>query len=96
MPTATHAQRGLHRASGPETKAIERSHLPTKDRLRPAQRPQAIRTGQRASEGIELVHAVHRDHISLPGETADAALHARARADVTTIDGLADGLRVAA
>ena len=36
---AMHVRSGLHRASGQTTKAIERSHLPVKDRLRPAHRP---------------------------------------------------------
>ncbi len=96
VPKATHTPSGLHRASGPDTKAIERSHLPTKDRLRPMRGLQSIRTGQRAIEGIELMRAVHCGHVSLPGEPPAASPHARARADVSTIDWLADGLRVAA
>jgi transposase-like protein len=37
-PTAVHIRRGLHRATGETTKPIERSHVPTRDRLRASQR----------------------------------------------------------
>jgi len=33
VPRATHTQSRLHRASGPDTTPVERSHLPAKDRL---------------------------------------------------------------
>ncbi len=35
VPEAVHTQRGLHRPSGPDTKPVERSRGPIKDRLRP-------------------------------------------------------------
>ena len=96
VPQATHTPSGLHRASGPDTKPIERSHLPTKDRLRPMRGLQAIRTGQRVIEGIELARAVHRGHVALPGVPPAPRPHGQARASVATFDWLADGLRVAA
>jgi DDE domain len=34
VPTALHIRSGLHRATGVTTKPIERSHVPTRDRLR--------------------------------------------------------------
>ncbi len=48
VPGATHRHSGLHRKRGPDTKPIERPHVPTKDRLRPMRGLQSIRTGQRA------------------------------------------------
>jgi IS6 family transposase len=98
VPGALHTRSGLHRASGPETKAIERSHVPTKDRLRPMRGLQSVRTGQRAIEGVELARAVQRGDVAAPdtGAGVDAGLHARARAAAATFAWLADGLRVAA
>ena len=95
---ATHTQSGLHRKSGPDTKPIERSHVPTKDRLRPMRGLQSIRTGQRIVEGVELARAVRQGHVATPAapQDGDAGHHARARAAATTFLWLADGLRVAA
>ncbi len=92
------ARSGLHRVSGPETKPVERSHAPTKDRLRPMRGLQAIRTGQRTIEGVELARAVQRGHILAPGAgpSGPTSPQARARASITTFAGLADGRRVAA
>ena len=98
VPGATHTQRGLHRAKGPDTKPIERSHVPTKDRLRPMRGLQSIRTGQRAIEGVELARAVQRGHVAAPGTApgGEVGPHARARAAATTFTWLAEGLHVAA
>jgi transposase-like protein len=98
VPGAIHTRSGLHRASGPETKAIERSHVPTKERLRPMRGLQSVRTGQRAIEGIELAGAVQRGRVAAPSAAvgADAGPHARARAAAATFTWLADGPRVAA
>ncbi len=95
---ARHTQSGLHRANGPDTKPIERSHVPTKDRLRPMRGLQSIRTGQRAIEGIELARAVQRGYVIAPDAVFGdgAGPHARARAAATTCAWLAEGLRVAA
>ncbi len=43
---AHHNRTGLHRARGETTKAVERSHVPAKDRLRPMRGLQSIATGQ--------------------------------------------------
>ena len=98
VPGAMHTRSGLHRASGPDTKAIERSHVLTKDRLRPMRGLQSIRTGQRAIEGVELARAVQRGDVAAPdtGAASDAGPHARARAAATTFAWLAGGLRVVA
>ncbi len=97
VPGAVHTQSGLHRAQGPDTKPIERSHVPTKDRLRPMRGLQSIRTGQHVVEGVELARAVQRGHVAMPTTApADVGPHARARAAAATFAWLADGLRVAA
>ena len=97
VPGATHTQSGLHRKSGWDTKPIERSHLPTKDRLRPMRGLQSIRTGQRAIEGVELARAVQRGHVAAPAAAVGTAgPHARARTAAATFTWLADSLRVAA
>ena len=48
VPTAVHVRSGLHRANGVTTKAIERSHVPTRDRLRASRGLKTLRTGQRS------------------------------------------------
>jgi IS6 family transposase len=96
VPTATHTPSGLHRASGPDTEPVERSHLPTKDRLRPMRGLQSMRTGQRTVEGVELARAVRLGHFALPGAPPPACPHTQARAAAATFDWLAAGLRVAA
>jgi len=99
VPGAAHRRSGLHRASGPDTKPIERSHVPTKDRLRPLRGRQSIRTGQRAIEGVELARAVRRGHIVAPpdaGVGGGTGAHAQARAAAATLAWRADGPRVAA
>ncbi len=96
-PSAMPTQSGVHWASGPDTKAIERSHVPTKDQLRPMCGLQSIRTGQRAIEGVELARAVQRGHVATPAAAVGTAgPHARARAAAATFTWRADSLRVAA
>jgi hypothetical protein len=58
-----HVRSGLHRASGQTTKAIERSHLAIKDRLRPMRGLHSIATGQRLLEGIEITQAIRRGEL---------------------------------
>ena len=65
VPTAVHIRSGLHRATGESTKAIERSHVPTRDRLRASRGLKTLRTGQRFVEGFECLRAVRGGHIRL-------------------------------
>jgi len=97
-PGATHIQSGLHRRGGLATTSIERSHVPTKDRLRPMRGLQSTRTGQRVVEGVALARAVQRGNVAAPKATGDhdASPQARARAAATTFTWLADGLRITA
>jgi putative transposase len=66
VPTAVHIQSGLHRATGETTKPIERSHVPTRDRLRASRGLKTLRTGQRFLEGFECLRALRGGHIRLP------------------------------
>ena len=60
---AMRVRSGLHRARGQTTKAIERSHLPIKERLRPMRGVHSIATGQRLLEGIEITQAIRRGEL---------------------------------
>jgi hypothetical protein len=44
---------------------IERSHVPTRDRLRGARGLKSVATGQRFLEGFEGLHALRRGHVKL-------------------------------
>ncbi len=57
---AVHARTGLRRARGETTKAIERSHVPIKDRLRPMRGRQSIASGRRLLEGTEAIRGIRR------------------------------------
>jgi transposase-like protein/predicted RNA-binding Zn-ribbon protein involved in translation (DUF1610 family) len=65
VPTAVHIRSGLHRATGETTKPIERSHVPTRDRLRSSRGLKTLRTGQRFLEGFECLRALRGGHIRL-------------------------------
>ena len=64
-PAAKHTRTGLHRARGETTKPIERSHVPTRDRLRSSRGLKTVTTGQRFFEGFEVLQALHRGHVHL-------------------------------
>jgi transposase, IS6 family len=97
---ATHIRTGLHRAHGETTKAIERAHVPVKDRLRPMRGLQSVATGQCLLEGIELAHAVGRGQIrpdpQSGGQPPSGCPHTRAREVAATFIWLASQLRRAA
>ncbi len=65
VPLARHIRTGLHRARGETTKPIERSHVPTRDRLRGARGLKTIATGQRFLECVEGLHALRRGYVKL-------------------------------
>ena len=97
---ARHIRTGLHRARGETTKAIERSHVPIKDRLRPMRGLHSIATGQQLLEGIELVQAIRRGHVlasTVQGSAGrDLPPHERAREAADTFVRLARALACAA
>ena len=101
LPEAQHVRTGLHRARGETTKPIERSHVPTRDRLRSSRGIKTLPTGQRFFEGFEALHALRRGHIHLeplvPGYAAVRATpHERARAVAQAVDALGTRLTRAA
>ena len=63
LPQAQHVRTGLHRARGETTKPIERSHVPTRDRLRSSREITTLQTGQHFFEGFEAPHAPGRGPI---------------------------------
>ena len=87
-PGARHVRTGLYRAAGLTTQPVERSHVPTRDRLRNSRGVKHTATVQRFLEGFEAVRQVRRGgapgaghlvpgrapHVSV--RTAVAALHA--------------------
>ena len=79
VPTAVHIRSGLHRATGHTTKPIERSHVPTRDRLRASRGLKTLPTGRRFLEGFECLRALRGGHIRLadllPAFSASASVH---------------------
>src|ERR687884_446814 len=78
-PGALHIRTGLHRANGETTKAIERSHVPTRDRLRNSRGLKQTETGQHFLEGFEAMRHLRRG--GAPGAgylVRGPASHARA------------------
>src|ERR687885_457929 len=59
-PGAHHIRTGLYRTRGETTKTVERSHVPTRDRLRNSRGLKRTETGQRFLEGFEAVRHVRR------------------------------------
>jgi len=78
VPTAAHIRSGLHRASGVTTKPIERSHVPTRDRLRSSRGLKTLRTGQRFLEGFECLRTLLAGHIRMTEVLPGCALSASA------------------
>jgi transposase-like protein len=98
FPDAEHVRTGLHRAHGETTKPIERSHVPTRDRLRAARGLKTVPTGQRFFEGFEAVQALAHGHVRLERlgieyPSTGATPHERARAVVRAIAALGARLR---
>src|SRR5262249_26390879 len=94
LPEAAHVRTGLHRARGETTKAIERSHVATRDRLRASRGLKRVPTGQRFVEGFEALQALRGGHVRLehlvPGyRPAAASPHETTRAVVSALAVLA-------
>jgi putative transposase len=93
-PGARHIRTGLHRARGQTTKAVERSQVPTRDRLRNSRGLRRTDTGQRFLEGFEAVRHLRRGGAPGAGHLVPGpAPHARVRAVATLIHALGRGLR---
>ena len=92
-PDAQHVRTGLHRARGETTTPIERSHIPTRDRLRSSRGLKSLTTGQRFFEGFEALHTLTRGQAPfeplVPGyPPAGATSHEHARAVVVALQAL--------
>ena len=93
-PGARHIRTGLHRARGETTKAVERSHVPTRDRLRNSRGLKRTETGPRFLDGYDALRHLRRwgspgaGHL-VPGP----APHARVREVVAAFHALGRGLR---
>jgi putative transposase len=93
-PGALHIRTGLHRARGLTTKAIKRSHVPTRDRLRNSRGVQRTGTGQRFLGGLEAVRQLRRGGAPGAGHLVPGpAPHARVRQVVALIHQLGRALR---
>jgi len=68
---------GLHRARGITTKPVERSHIPTSDRLRNSRGLKTTATAQRFLEGFEAPYALRHGHVV--GVTIGGSEHERIR-----------------
>ena len=101
FPEAAHVRTGSHRARGETTKAVERSHIPTRDRLRSSRGLKTLATGQRVFDGFEAPYALRRGHGRLeqlvPGYPPSGATpHQHARAVVAALHTLGARLTRAA
>src|SRR5882724_11953707 len=85
VPTAVHVWSALHRANGETTKPIERSHVPTRDRLRASRGLKTLRTGQRFLEGFECLRALRCGHIRLADLLPVASASASPQDHVRTV-----------
>ena len=93
-PGAQHVRTGLHRVRGETTKAIERSHVPMRDRLRNSRGLKRTDTGQRFLEGFEAVRRLRRGGSPGAGHLVRGpAQHTRVREAVAEIHALGHGLR---
>jgi transposase-like protein len=101
IPLARHVRTGLHRCCGYTTQPVERSHIPTRDRLRGTRGLRTVGRGQRFLEGFEAFHTLRRGKVKLRllvprYRPTQASVHETARAIVAAIEVLGTQLRKAA
>jgi len=101
IPFAHPVRTGLHRRCGYTTQPVERSHVPTRDRLRGGRGLRTVRTGQQFLESFEAFHALRRGTVKLrplvPGyRPTRASAHETARAIVMAVEVLGAQLKKAA
>ena len=93
-PGARHVRTGLHRVGGETTKAVERSHVPTRDRRRTSRGLKRTETGQRFLEGYEALRHLRRGGRPGAGHLVRGPVrHARVREVMTVIHALGHSLR---
>ena len=101
IPLARHVRTGLHRRHGYTTQPVERSNVPTRDRLRGARGLRAVPIGQRFLESFEAFHALRRGTGKLRSlvrryRPARASEHEKARAVIAALAVLGTQLKKAA
>jgi transposase-like protein len=101
VPLARHIRTGLHRCRGETTQPIERSHVPTRDRLRCTRGLKTVHTGQKFLESFEALYALRHGSMKLrelvPGyQSRHASLHETVRAVVQAMEVLGTRLKKAA
>jgi hypothetical protein len=93
-PGVLHIRTGLHRARGEATRAVERGHVPTRDRLRNSRGVKPTETGQRFLEGSEAIRHLRRRGAPGAGHLVPGpARHVHVRQAVAVIHMLGRGLR---
>jgi transposase-like protein len=93
-PGAQHIRPGAAPSTCETTKAIERSHMPMRDRLRNSRGLKRTETGQRFLEGFEAVRHLWRGGRPGAGHLVRGpAHHTRVREVVAAIHTLGHGLR---
>jgi transposase-like protein len=101
LPLARHVRTGLHRRRGYTTQPVERSHVPTRDRLRGTRGLRAVHTGQKFVESFEALHALRRGTVKLRAlvpryRPTQATEHERVRTVITAMEVLGTQLKQAA
>ena len=100
-PLSSTVRTGLHRHRGYTTQPVERSHVPTRDRLRGARGLRTVLTGQKFSESFETLHALRRGTVKLralvPGyRPTQASEYEKIRTVLTAMEVLGTQLQKAA
>ena len=101
IPLARHVRTGLHRRRGYTTQPVERSHVPTRDRLRGGRGLRTVHTGQRFLESFEALHALRRGTVKLRPlvpryRPTQASVHEKVRTVIAALAVLGTQLRKAA
>ena len=101
IPLVRHVRTGLHCCRGYTTQPIERSHVPTRDRLRGTRGLRTVHTGQRFLESFEAFHALRRGTVKLRSlvpsyQPTHASVYETTRAVVMAMDVLGTQLKTAA
>jgi len=101
IPSARHVRTGLHRRRGYTTQPVERSHVPTRDRLRGGRGFRTVHTGQRFLESFEALHALRRGTVKLHAlvptyRPTHATEHEKVRVEIAALAVLGAHLRKAA
>jgi len=101
IPLAHHVRTGLPRRRGYTTQPVERSHVPTRDRLRGTRGLRAVHTGQKFLESFEALHALRRGRVKLrllvpTYRPTQASEHEKVRTVIAALAVLGTQLRKAA